>query len=260
MEIIKTAIKVGNSAGVLLPREYLNYQVKVTLEPLNIEKEIIKILLEENLLEEIIGAYLIGSYVRKEQTIESDIDILIITSSINKRITKDKYEIICISKKEVERQLKENALPILQMLKEAKPVINKELLKSYINHPLTKKNIKWHIDTTKSAIKVIKKDIEISKELNEKNIDDRIVYSLILRLRTMYIIKCIKNNKVYKKTEFLKLVKKIAGSLRAYEGYIRSKTNQKPKQTLPIPEAEKLVNRLSKKIIQIEKWLKEKKD
>jgi len=41
MELIKNTIRVGNSAGVLLPKEFLNTQVKVVLQPLNIEKDVI---------------------------------------------------------------------------------------------------------------------------------------------------------------------------------------------------------------------------
>lgn len=95
------------------------------------------------------------------------------------------------------------------MIKEAKTIINKELIKIYINHPLTKRNLKWHIDTTKSAIKVIKKDLEISKELNEKYISDDIVYSLVLRLRALYTIDCIRANKLCSKKGFLNIIKEI---------------------------------------------------
>ena len=69
MEIIKNAIRVGNSAGVLLPRGWLGSQVKVILEPLNIEKEVIEILMQEKILEDALGVYITGSYARNEQSI-----------------------------------------------------------------------------------------------------------------------------------------------------------------------------------------------
>ena len=86
MELIKNTIKVGNSAGVLLPREYLNTSVKITLEPLNLEEDIFKILLRKNLLKDTKGIYLVGSYARKESTFESDVDVLVVTSKTNRRI------------------------------------------------------------------------------------------------------------------------------------------------------------------------------
>jgi len=45
MELIKNTIRLGNSAGVLLPKEFLNTQVKIVLQPLNIEKDVLDILL-----------------------------------------------------------------------------------------------------------------------------------------------------------------------------------------------------------------------
>ena len=48
MELIKQTIKVGNSAGVLLPKQYLNSKVKIILEPLNIEKDVLDIVGEEH--------------------------------------------------------------------------------------------------------------------------------------------------------------------------------------------------------------------
>ena len=259
MELIKNTIRVGNSAGVLLPKEFLNTQVKIVLQPLNIEKDILEILLEEKILKEVLGVYLIGSYARKEQTIESDIDVLVITKNINKRFEKGKYEIICISREEVERQLRENALPILPMMIEAKTIINDDLIKDCADNPLTKKNLKWHIVTTKSAMKVVEKSIELYKETNMKE-GDGYVYSLILRLRTLYIIDCIRKKKRWSKKEFLSLVKKISGSLIAYERYVSSKNKNSLEHKHPIEEAEKLMVYINKKIREVEKWLKRKKD
>src|SRR4030042_91090 len=246
-EIIRTAIKVGNSAGVLLPKQYLNSQVKVVLQPLNIERDILEILLEENLLKNTLGIYLVGSYARKEQKIESDIDVLVITSSISKKIIRERYEIILLTKEQVEKQLKTNIVPLLPMLKEAKPIINGTLLEKYKQTKLTKKNLKWHIETTKSAMKVIEKSISLAKELGIKE-GDSSAYSLILRLRGVHIVNCLKKDKLWSKKEFLNLIKEIAGSLKAYEGYSRAKADKKTKEGLPIEEAEKLMEYINKKI------------
>ena len=247
-EIVKNTIKVGNSAGVLLPRKYLNSMVKITLEPLNIEKDVLEILTEHKLLKDILGVYLIGSYARKEETLESDVDILVITDKINKRIKKGKYEIICVNKEEVERQLKKNILPILPMIKEAVTIINKSLIEKYINSPLTKENLKWHIDTTKSAMKVVKEYIKLAEETEEK-VSDSASYSLILRLRTLYIIDCLKKGRLWKKEEFLDLIKKISGSLIAYERYLIVKEDSSKSYKLPIEEAKKLMDYINKNII-----------
>jgi len=259
MELIKNTIRVGNSAGVLLPKKFLNTQVKIVLQPLNIEKDILEILLEGKILKDILGVYLIGSYARKEQIIESDIDVLAITKNINKRIEKGKYDLLLISKEIVDEKMKKNIFPLLPMIIEAKPIINEELLNKYINTPLTKKNLKWNIDTTKSAMNVVKEYIKLAEEIQEK-VSDAASYSLILRLRTIYIINCLKKGKIWTKREFLGLIKKISGSLIAYERYLDSKNNNAKAYKLPIREAKKLMDYNSKKIREIEKWLKEKKD
>ncbi len=255
MELIKNTIRVGNSAGVLLPKEFLNAQVKIILQPLNVEKDILGILLEERILKNTLGVYLTGSYARKEQDIESDVDVLVITDNINKKIEKGKYEIICISKENIEKQLKKNVLPIFPMMIEAKAIINKELLNQYVNSPLSEKNLKWHIDTTKSAMKVIEKSMELSKEMSIEE-SDASAYSLILRLRGIYIVDCLKKGKTWSKKEFLKMVKKIAGSLKSYEGYLRVKADKKMEDKLPLEETKKLHDYILEKIKKQEEWIK----
>jgi len=254
MELIKNTIKVGNSAGVLLPREWLGSKVRVILEPLNLEKEVIEILIQEKVLGDVLGAYIIGSYARGEQTIESDIDVLIITESINKKIKRGKYEIICISREELASQIQKNILPILPMIKEAKTIINRELIRKYASSKLTLKNLSYHIETTKSAMKVVEKDIELSKEIDEKA-SDATAYSLILRLRTLYLIQCLKHGKIWSKKDFLKLIKNVSGSTIAYERYLKSKNKDVGENKVPIEEAEKLMNYINKNIREVEKWL-----
>jgi len=258
-ELIKSTIKVGNSAGVLLPKEYLNTQVKIVLQPLDLEKDILDILLEKKLLSNVLGVYLTGSYARNEQTIESDIDVLVITDKVGDRIKKGKYDLMLVWKDLVDEKMKKNIFPLLPMMVEAKAIINKELLNQYKNTPITLKNIKWHIDTTKSAMGVVKASIGVSKELGI-NESDASAYSLILRLRTLYMIDCIRKKKLWTKKELLSLIKKTAGSLIAYEEYLRVKAgDKKMKDKLPIKEAESLMNHNNRKVKEIERWVKKKK-
>ncbi|MDP3026817.1 MAG: nucleotidyltransferase domain-containing protein [Nanoarchaeota archaeon] len=259
MELIKNTIKVGNSAGVLLPKEFLNTQVKIVLQPLNIEKDILEILLQKKVLPRVLGVYLIGSYARKEQTIDSDIDVLVITDNLDDKISMGKYDLMLVSKKLVDEKMKENIFPLLPMMIEAKPIINQDLIKDYIGSQLTKRNLKWHIDTTKSAMRVVREYIKLAEETEEK-VSDAASYSLILRLRTMYIINCLRKGKLWKKEEFLDLIKKISGSLIAYERYLNAKNNNVKKFKLPIEEAKKLMEYVNEKNEEVEKWLKEKKE
>jgi len=79
-----------------------------------------------------------------------------------------------------------------------------------------------------------------------------------LRLRGTYIVDCLIKNKIPTKKELLNLIKKISGSLKAYEGYSRVKNNEKEKNELPTEESARLYNYLIKKINEQEKWAKTK--
>lgn len=258
MELVREIRRWGNSAGILLPKDMAGKEARVIVieRTLNIKKEIFEIL--SAYLEDILGIYLIGSYARNEQTERSDIDILAITNKTDKRIEHGKYSIILISKDILENQLKNNILPLLPMLKEAKPVLNSSLIENYKDSELTKKNLKWHIETTKSALKMNKAFIDFCKDYRRK-CSDKTAYSLILRLREVYIIDCLIKNKIWDNKKFLKLIKSISGSLNAYEGYLRIKNNKKPEKSLNVEEAGKIYDYVLKKLREQEKWAEKRK-
>lgn len=258
-EIVKKTIRVGNSAGVLLPKEWLNTEVKIVLQPLDIEKDIIDLLRNEKVLGEVQGVYLIGSYSRGEQTIDSDIDVLVITYNLNNRIKKGRYDILFISREEVENQLKNNILPILPMLREARVILNKNLIENYLDARLNWKNLKWHIETTSKMMNKVLEDIKFAKK-TKGNVSDASAYSLILRLRTLYIIDCLTKNQIPNTKNLLNLIKKISGSDIAYQRYKISKNNNLIESKLPVNEAERLRDYILNKVEETKKWLKEKRD
>jgi len=262
-QLIKPIVKIGNSAGVVLPKAWLNNKVKVELIEESIEditQKTIQILTEKNLLKETIGIYLTGSYARNEQTNDSDIDLLIITNNENDRIILGKYDLLLVSEKVLKENLKTNIMPLLPMITEAKPIINKELIEKYKKTSLTWKNLKWHIETTKSAIKMAKEDISLSKQLLEKNASSAVSYSTTLRIRGLYIINCLRENKLWDKKRLIKLIEKISGSDKAYKGYLQTKNKNSKKRLniLPMNEAERLVEYIRKENLKQEKWVKEK--
>ncbi len=257
-EIIKPIIRVGNSAGVLVPKDWMNGNAKVELvtKPINVKKDVLELL--NPYLEEVMGIYLIGSYARGEQTERSDIDVLTITNKKSGRIKKGKYDILLITKDSTNEAVKNNALPIIPMLKEAKAIINEKLIEQYKKAELNKGNLKPYIELGKSILKVNQASIDLDRELSS-NCDDAVAYSLVLRLRSAYIIDCIKKGQKWSNSDLLSLIKKISGSLKAYEGYLRVKDDRSEKEDLPILEAEKLYNYVLKKIKEHEEWAKRKR-
>ena len=119
-ELIKTAIRVGNSAGVLLPKPFLGSEVKITIlnKPLNIKKDVLKIL--SSYLDELAGIYIIASS-------EKLIEILAISSTLKKIIHSGKYKLSLVPLKTVKEDLKENER-LKERLKKAKVIMNRGLL------------------------------------------------------------------------------------------------------------------------------------
>jgi len=111
--IVKHAREVGTSAGVLLPRKWLNKQVVVTLFPPkkeDIAKKIIEIIFRHNLDDEVKGIYLFGSYARGDYDFDSDIDVLVITKDEGKLINDDGYEILLIPEKKFSENVKKDCI------------------------------------------------------------------------------------------------------------------------------------------------------
>jgi predicted nucleotidyltransferase len=258
MEIIsRKAIKSGNASAVVLPKSWLNKNVKVELVDKNKETilhDVLDIIKSEINLSEIIGIYLVGSYARGDNEYASDIDILIISEKTDRElIIKEGYEILIVSLNLLNYKLNENLLPIGTMLREAQPLLNNKFLKE-INVNVTKKNVKWYLETTKDSLKIIKSSIDrIENKKPDGKLSDAIAYSLILRLRTLYVIDCLKNKKAYNKTEFIELTKKISGSSKAYERYVYSKSNKDNKRELLLSEGKKTYMYLKEYLQKIEK-------
>lgn len=246
---IKKAIKAGNSSAVILPRAWLNKEVRIELIKKNPEiilHDVLEILKKHAPLKSVIGIYLTGSYARGEEDENSDIDILVITDNIDKEmINEGIYNVLIVSYQLVNQKLEENLLPIGPMIKEAKPLINGEFIED-LEIEITKKNIKWYINTTKEKLDIIKEYIDDAKNRNKKYLVDKIAYTLVLRIRTLEIIKKLIQNKDYSKRKFEKLIKKISKNNNAYERYLASKNHLKEEYKLTIDESERLYEYLKK--------------
>jgi len=245
---IKKTVKAGNSSAVILPKAWLNQEVRVELvkkNPETILKDILDIVGGYVELDEIIGIYLVGSYARGEEDNDSDIDVLVISDNIDmEMIHEGIYNILIVSEELLEWKLSHDLLPVGAMLKEAKPLINSSYL-DLIKIKVTKENIKWYIDTTEEKLKLVRK---ILKSTNGNKINDRVVYSLVLRIRTLYIIQKLIRNKVHSKKELIKLIGKISGADNAYESYLTVKNDLNESYNTTMEETEKLYGYLKNQL------------
>ncbi len=253
---IKKAIKAGNSSAVILPRAWLHKEVRIELvrkSPAIILKEVIEILTNQIRSEEIIGIYLIGSYARGEEDTESDIDVLVITATTDKKELKEgNYSILIVSEPLLQKKLDQDILPVGPMIQEAKPLLNAPYLKN-INIKVTQKNIKWYLDTTEEKLALIERVLEVRKSKGERYVEDTIAYSLVLRARTLQIINKLIQNKIYSKKELISLLKRVSGGETLYQRYHAAKQNTAEKKMLLLEEAERTYTYIKKELALLKK-------
>jgi len=247
-EVIKQAFKLGNSAGVLLPISWKGKKVAIKLIEKSIPEEVLGILEEEDLLKNTIGIFLAGSYARNEETELSDIDILIITDNINKQVKIGKYELVFISQERMNKLVR-TSLFLASLVNEAKTILNNTLLNYYKNE-IKKINTKDSLDDIKLMTKTNEKLLKIFEEDNQKVIDGT-VYSLVLRLRELYLIECFKHNKSHSIKEFKDIIRRTATN-ESYNAYCRVKNELKTKKVISVDEAKSLLDETKKRIANLE--------
>ncbi len=206
-QIIKPVVKSGNGGAVWVPKAWLGEEVIVILpeKPKLEPKEMVLHLLEPH-LKDIVSVGICGSYARKEQTKESDIDVLAITKDKNLKLNFKDYgvDIIFIPMDKIRKAIEKYPVVYYQMIQEAEPLINSYVLNEIKNIKVNKKTFEPYLKETKEQIKSNIELLELDKISNIYLKSFSVVYSAILRLRGLFIIKCILNgdnfsNKGFKK-------------------------------------------------------------
>jgi len=119
-QFLRRTIKVGNSAGVLLPKALLGSEVVVRVVnlPLNVNKDAIKMLLP--FMEDLVGVFSI-------QVNEKKIEILAASTSLTKTFEKGNYKIDIVPILLLRKSIKEKQA-VREKIVKAKPIVNKRLL------------------------------------------------------------------------------------------------------------------------------------
>ena len=244
MEIVKQAAKWGNGAGIVLPKNWIGKQVKIILidRTEEIKEEVLDIL--KNDLKYLIGIYLVGSYSRGDEENNSDIDIIAISSNLKKEISSGKYNISTYPLSSVKKTIKSNPILIYPRLLEAKPIFNNSLLEELKKEKMG--SIKKYLEEAKGIIKINEGIIKICKD----EIPDSVIYSLVLRLRGILLIKKMKQKKILMKNEFLNYLKKNLGSEmdNILSSYNRIKLGKPEKEIVSMNTTVKLIKLLKKEI------------
>ena len=163
-----------------------------------------------------------GSYARGENELDSDIDLLVISDK-DFKVKREKYDITITSLEKLKDHIKKNPVYSL-VVKEAKTILNKSLLEELKKIELNKKNLRGLLEETTSIL-------EINKEIiaTEQTDFSGVAYSLILRLRLVYMIECLLKNKAYTNKEFKKYAEKrgINDIVKLQNVYRKSRDNKK---------------------------------
>ncbi|MEK6926380.1 MAG: DUF2080 family transposase-associated protein [Nanoarchaeota archaeon] len=250
MELLRNVSKWGNSAGVLLPREWMGNQVKIVLvdRTLEIKKEALSILYPY--LEDILGIYLIGSYARGEQEKESDIDIIAVSKKTKKEIVSGRYNLSIITLESARKTANENPILILPRLNEAKVILNSSLLEELKDIKVKKSSFKNFAVECEGIIKINRGLINLDKEQGLDYIDSaEVIYSMLLRLRGVFLAKNLIEKKEYSKKKFFNWIsREINGKEmgKTYDVYMSVKNNRKIKIKVKVETAEKLLDFLEK--------------
>ena len=188
-----------------------------------------------------------NGHTREEKYTKLDF-LNLVSDNVNKQIKIGKYEIIFISKDKFEKSVTKN-LYLASLVNEAKAILNNDLLNHY-KGKIKRISIRNHIDEIKSITKINEKFVDIDEELMEK-VSDETLYSIVLRLREIYLIECLKRKKNPTNKEFLNLIKKTA-SEESYNAYLRIKNDLKSKKVIPIKEARALIGEIKKRLRDLE--------
>jgi predicted nucleotidyltransferase len=247
-KIIRRVSEFGNGAHVFVPKAWANDEITlIRIRKKDIKDQIIDLI--SPYLDKIIAVFLYGSYARNEQNKNSDIDLFIISSE-NFSLKKENFEINIVEEDKLNKAKKINPILFYSMIQEAKPIINNNYLEKLKIEKLDRNNFVDFIESTKKMIETNKKKID--KESDSEFVSDSTVYSLILRLRGIFLINCLIKNEQYSSLNFKKwIIKHFSGDFqKVYNIYTSIRDNKKVEESVSLNDAEQLLNLLQ---IEVEK-------
>ncbi len=259
--MLKQAIKVGNGAGVLLPRKYLGNLIEIKIRTLtkdDIKRQILSVAYPY--LKNIMGIYLVGSYARNEERADSDVDVVIVSNK-NIRLELENYHLICLTYEALTKHMERSIIEYYPMLLEAETILNEDVLQKLLRTPMTKKSLKWHLESCKSALKVVEK--ALLTEDKDLIVNDATLYSLMLRLREIYLVDCILDRKIGSLKGLIKYAERVKSIERLCNIYRKLRNDEKVRIEASIEEVRECYefanNKLKSQEEKINEYKKEEK-
>ena len=188
--LIKQVKPFGNGAQILVPKEWIGKEVIINIKNKTLENIKDEVLSNMTHLNNVACIVLLGSYARKENLPESDIDIAIFCAEkINFNL--NNYHIILVNINNLEKEINLNPALFKSILDEGIPILNSSFLK---NIKIKNIYIKKFKDECYKHYLMNKEFLELDKKQNSLSLS--VVYSIMLRLRALFIL----NNKYSYKT------------------------------------------------------------
>ena len=234
--LIRTPQVFGNGAHISVPKYWLGSEITlIKPKQRSVKEKIISLI--EPYFDSILGVYLYGSHARGEQREDSDIDLLIISDK-NLKLKADGFEIYCLQEKMLERAVSLEPVLIYSMLAEAKPIINSALLETIRKKYKPKKaDFSKFLKECTTFYKINKE--AIANEKDKTYSGEAIVYSLMLRLRGLFIINSLLSGETYTNKIFLSwLSTKLPdmNSKSIYESYLLAKQDKPLKENCKVSD------------------------
>ncbi|MDD5163129.1 MAG: nucleotidyltransferase domain-containing protein [Candidatus ainarchaeum sp.] len=189
------------------------------------------------------GVFLFGSFARNEQKEKSDIDLLVIADKKIDLGKKEKFDFLIKTREQFEIEIRtDSTLFPRQVVSEAKPILNESLLDE-LKKVKPKPDFKEVFDSTLGAFKKTKELLEMNHGtgLLESNVA---IYSLILRLKTLFIIQCHKKSIAFSNKKFKELLEKYGFSEQKINALLEvwqaERDNKKTSQKILLADALKL--------------------
>lgn len=258
-QIVKNVVKSGNGGAVWVPKDWLGQEVVVILPDkpkLHIREKIIHLL--EPYLKDVISVFIYGSYARHEQTKESDVDVMVITKEpLQIKIKEPNLELTVFQFDKLKKAIQKYPVMYCQIVQEAEPLINADILNELKNIKIDKTDFKYYINETKEHIKSNKELLELDKLDNVYVKSYSAVYSTMLRLRGVFIMKCLLSKEKFSNKLFQEWLIKEGMTKKeieqCYTIYRLIRSNRIVKNIkIEIFTAEKLLNVLTREIISVE--------
>ena len=240
-QIIRKVSEIGNGAHVFAPKEWLNEPVLIVrISKKNVHEEIISLL--SPYLDKIIAVFLYGSHARGEETENSDVDLFIISREKFEIKEKEKFDIIIVPENKLRKAKELNPILFYSMLSEAKPIVNSLYLENLKKEKINPGLFKNFFQETKRMIKINKEMTELDR-ISGKASSESTIYSLILRLRGIFIIKKLLLKERFSNKEFRNWIVKNCNIKyeKIYAIYRDVRDGKSPKCHALIKEAEAMI-------------------